>query len=353
MTNNKTVYILLLSLLIAPVAFFGNFAEAQAPVAVKAYAVHTGENIQYHYQVTNKTRARNIHSVSIGNRGEQGDDPATQINEKPELSIYPTDSFWGPPSELGDDRGYSPRLGGIFTTPYGWGVSILGYSNGWPDISPRFSIEWGKVAQTGPSILPGQTFNFSVTIAKSSVIDRNPNIVYGGHGSERYLAKPYLLGDPAYLNGHFTVGFLAGKSTDEGPAHWEYTGQIESLDTTAPVLSTVLTPATLGPPNEKLIPIAVTITVKDDYDPQPEIKLESITANEPLEKEDIKDAKIGTDDRQFKLKAEREGKNKAGRIYTVTYSATDATGNKATASATVTVPHDERKKGYDKDEREK
>ena len=80
--------------------------------------------------------------------------------------------------------------------------------------------------------------------------------------------------------------------------------------------------------------------MKDDYDPQPEIKLESITANEVLEKEDIKGALIGTDDRQFQLKAEREGKNKAGRIYTVTYSATDGSGNKSIASATVTVPHD-------------
>ena len=102
-------------------------------------------------------------------------------------------------------------------------------------------------------------------------------------------------------------------------------------------------PATLWPPNGKLIPITATITVKDDYDPQPEIKLESITANEPLEKDDIKEANIGTDDRQFKLKAEHEGKNKTGRIYTVTYSATDGTGNKTIASATVTVPHDERK----------
>jgi hypothetical protein len=93
--------------------------------------------------------------------------------------------------------------------------------------------------------------------------------------------------------------------------------------------------------------------VKDDYDPQPEIKLESITANEPMNKDDIQDAQIGTDDRQFKLKAERDGKNKTGRIYTVTYSATDATGNKAIASATVVVPHDERKKDDDKDEREK
>jgi hypothetical protein len=42
------------------------------------------------------------------------------------------------------------------------------------------------------------------------------------------------------------------------------------------------------------------------------------------------------------LKADRDGRNKAGRVYTVIYSATDASGNKATASATVTVTHDER-----------
>ena len=30
-----------------------------------------------------------------------------------------------------------------------------------------------------------------------------------------------------------------------------------------------------------------------------------------------------------------------GRVYTVTYEATDAAGNSSEASATVTVPHDE------------
>jgi hypothetical protein len=43
------------------------------------------------------------------------------------------------------------------------------------------------------------------------------------------------------------------------------------------------------------------------------------------------------------LAAKRAGNNPAGRIYTVTYSATDASGNKATASATVIVPHDQGK----------
>lgn len=87
------------------------------------------------------------------------------------------------------------------------------------------------------------------------------------------------------------------------------------------------------------MPITASIKVKDDYDPQPEIKLESISANEVLDKDDVKGAQVGSNGRQFMLKAEREGKNKTGRIYTVTYSATDASGNKALATATVTVPN--------------
>jgi hypothetical protein len=79
----------------------------------------------------------------------------------------------------------------------------------------------------------------------------------------------------------------------------------------------------------------VSFTIKDDYDRMPEIKLESITANEPLEANDIRDASFGLDDRYFKFRA--ESKSTAGRIYTVTYSATDASGNQTTASATVTV----------------
>jgi len=81
-----------------------------------------------------------------------------------------------------------------------------------------------------------------------------------------------------------------------------------------------------------------------DPDPEPEIKLESITSTETLADGDIQDAQFGTDDRSFSLAAKRAGTNLAGRIYTVTYSATDASGNKATASATVTVPHDQGKK---------
>ena len=40
------------------------------------------------------------------------------------------------------------------------------------------------------------------------------------------------------------------------------------------------------------------------------------------------------------LRAERAG-NSNGRIYTLTYTATDCYGNTASASATVTVPHNQ------------
>ena len=55
-------------------------------------------------------------------------------------------------------------------------------------------------------------------------------------------------------------------------------------------------------------------------------------------------AQPGTDSRKFLLRAER------GMVYTVTYSATDGSGNKSTASATVTVPHDQDERARPGDE---
>jgi hypothetical protein len=43
------------------------------------------------------------------------------------------------------------------------------------------------------------------------------------------------------------------------------------------------------------------------------------------------------------LRSERKGSG-AGRTHTITYEASDAAGNKATATTTVVVPHDQGKK---------
>jgi hypothetical protein len=107
-----------------------------------------------------------------------------------------------------------------------------------------------------------------------------------------------------------------------------------------PTFSVSLSPNVLWPPNNKLVAIAANITVSDFCDAHPSVVLVSITANEPLDGDDIQGATFGTDDRSFKLVAERDGGG-SGRIYTVTYRATNLSGYATTASAQVTVPHDQ------------
>ena len=319
MKENRTIFKPVLGWMsVLAIIIVSPLCYALDPVSVKALAVHYAGNIQFSYQVSNQTQARGIVSVSIGNRGEQPPDPVNPANAQPELTIYPTGSYWGPPIAHGDNRGETPRLGGTYTSPPGWHGGILEYGE-----TTNFSVDWNRDlngTKISPAIQPGQTFNFGVTVP----FNDDPR-------------SPYSMSDLAYLIGHFTVRF----NDNEKPA--TYTGSIVPIDTTPPTLTVTLSPATLWPPNNKLVPVSASITVKDDYDPEPEIKLESITSSEVLAADDIQGAQLGTDDRSFSLAAKRAGNNMAGRIYTVTYSATDASGNKATASATVTVPHDQGK----------
>ena len=86
--------------------------------------------------------------------------------------------------------------------------------------------------------------------------------------------------------------------------------------------------------------------MSDDIDPSPAVALVSITSDEADSgggggdrANDVQGAAVGTDDRSFSLRAERDGKGD-GRVYTITYRATDAAGHQTLATATVTTPHD-------------
>ena len=120
-------------------------------------------------------------------------------------------------------------------------------------------------------------------------------------------------------------------------------------DTTPPIISVTLSPDVLWPPNHKMIEISASVTISDDVDPSPTFVLTSIESNEPDNGKgdgntvgDIQGDDLGTPDVSFQLRAERAGGGD-GRIYTVTYTATDASGNSASGSATVTVPHSKAK----------
>lgn len=88
-------------------------SHALDPVTVKALAVHSGSNIQYSYQVSNHTSARDIVTVNIGDSGEQAPNSVYDgANTQPELSVFPVGSYWGQASGVGDQRNMEPRLGG-------------------------------------------------------------------------------------------------------------------------------------------------------------------------------------------------------------------------------------------------
>jgi hypothetical protein len=132
----------------------------------------------------------------------------------------------------------------------------------------------------------------------------------------------------------------------------------ERADVTPPELAIAANPGALWPPNHNLERITVALTVTDDTDPNPTVTLLSIVcadhgspglgqqkrqglpASQGCNAEDIAEAAYGTDDREFRLRSERAGYG-PGRTYTITYEAADAAGNKSTATATVTVAHEQ------------
>lgn len=107
-----------------------------------------------------------------------------------------------------------------------------------------------------------------------------------------------------------------------------------------------LSSTVLWPPDGKMHEIEAIITVEDGdcavAGPTEVLQLTSVESNEPDSGDDIQDHDIGTDDRVFKLRAERSSDGD-GRVYTVTYDILDGCGVPSTLEATVTVPHDKGK----------
>jgi hypothetical protein len=111
-------------------------------------------------------------------------------------------------------------------------------------------------------------------------------------------------------------------------------------DTAGPTISGLsATPTQLWAPNHKLVDVAVSYTGSDNCGGALTWVL-SATSSEP-------DSGLGTDDvagdiqildsHHLKVRAERYSKQ--GRVYTITVTGTDASGNRSQQTVTVTVPH--------------
>lgn len=115
-------------------------------------------------------------------------------------------------------------------------------------------------------------------------------------------------------------------------------GEPDPDDPQPPTLTLSANPSELWPPNHKMVKIKVTVQVQDNLDPNPVVKLVGVTSSAG----DPADIQIDADGTIW-LRAERAG-NENQRVYTITYKATDGSGNVRTASVQVVVPHDQGKK---------
>ncbi len=120
---------------------------------------------------------------------------------------------------------------------------------------------------------------------------------------------------------------------------------VSVADTTAPQLSVDLRPSVLWPPNHWMVPIHASAQSSDACG-APTVTLLSIGSSEPDDapgrvdgrtRDDIQGADFGSHDLVFSLRAERSRRG-PGRIYTVTYTSADASGNETTVKSFVVVP---------------
>ena len=286
-------------------------ASADVPIKINAWGIHQGGQIVYRYQIENNS-ASIIDAVKLGLSS-----PGKELPGKP-WSL--NSAYFDGPVPL--DAAHCKPFYYMDCT-----ISVFKFDY---MAEPKTRISMRGVEN---NLIPPPKFYSGAE-----------NIRPGTRSSVAELTIPAAYQSPGYLTSFGEVSLLDNNTKNpDGTIVTDAVIQFTQVDVMPPTFSFTLSPGTLWPPNDKLVSVNATIAVQDDYDPEPEIKLESITANEPLADGDIQNAQIGTDDRDFYLAAKRAGNNQAGRIYTVIYSATDASGNKAAASATVTVPHDQGK----------
>ena len=216
------------------------------------------------------------------------------------------------------------------------------------------------VSVTGPgTALPGDTLTFQTNVAngaggpslQTALIVSPPNaapttfpigaLVLGASASKSVSTSVPSNACPSTLITKAVATFVDFASV-AGSASGQASTTV--LDVTPPKISVSLSPTSLWPPNHQMVPIVATIVATDECDPNPLVRLVSVVSSEPDNglgdgdtAADVADTTPGTDDRSISLRSERAGGG-SGRTYTVTYHATDASGNSTPATATVKVP---------------
>ncbi len=195
------------------------------------------------------------------------------------------------------------------------------------DAGPSLTIEQGT-----PVVLNGTaTDNISTLF----------NFTWSTNGTE---LKTETNQTTTVLNYTFNLGthLIALTATDNAGNTGSDNVTVTVVDTTPPEINATATPTTMWPPNHKYVEVKINVTASD-FANQPTITLESFTSNEPIDDKGDGNTTMDIDkldDFTFNIRAERSGPS-SGRTYTLTYKATDSSGNFAITTVTVEVPHNQ------------
>ena len=201
-------------------------------------------------------------------------------------------------------------------------------------------LTWAVITVTVTN-LPPVAICRDVTVSADSTCTASASIDNGSFDPDgdpitlsQSPAGPYLLGiTPVTL----TV-------TDSEGASSECVGKVTAVDTTPPTITFAsVEPSVLWPPNHKMVNVTVNYGVADNCSATCSL---SVTSNEPVngrgDGATSRDWKV-VDSHHVKLRAERAGTG-TGRIYTVTTTCIDGSGNTSSQALTVSVPKDQKKK---------
>lgn len=225
-----------------------------------------------------------------------------------------------------------------------WVISTLNQTN-------LNKLSWGGEGRTGgwspQDILTGGWQMLTLVLSETETvffvdgapIDRrsspSPDLIY--------TSLPLLIGTPTGIQDQSWYGALddvriynrALSDREVALLHAS-----ERVDAPPRFVALSASPAVLKVPNHKMVDVTVTARVVDDFDPNPSVRIVSVTSNEPSNGPGDGNTEVDcviTGPLSLQLRAERSGRG-PGRIYTITLEAVDASGNRATGVLTVTCP---------------
>lgn len=283
---NKTTHHILHTIAVL-CGFLSGAVLAQTPnVQILAYGIHHGGQVIYRYQVRNNT-ASPISAVSLG--------VPTPGKELPGLPWSDDKTLTETPSEVSASK----------CKPFNQMACLVGV----------FQYDYMETPKTVIR-MHGREL---VQVPPPAVFAKTEHIAPNTTSSTAEILVPVR--DRGYLNASGTVRFFSNFPKD---AAGRPIVELELPFTKADLAAPVITGSASAVKRGGMLDVSVNLRVVDNLDPTPAVTLLSVTANEPLHPRDV-EAALHTDARTLSLK-----RNK-GRIYYLTYRATDGSENSSTS----------------------